>query len=158
MNPNLKAVSLTIAALSLFVIALVELSGVSKSALINRFSDQEEHELLQKKVSKMPRTTLLFEETLHDFGKIDEGSVVRFRYRFTNAGNNPLLIEKAVASCGCTVPSYPKEPVPPGGKGDVEVVFNSAGKPGIQQKNVMIYSNAQQPAMSIGFKAEVTAK
>lgn len=158
MNQQLKSVLLTVLTLSLFVIALVELSGVSKTALINRFSDEQEHRILESKVAKMPKTTILFEETMHNFGTIPEGTKVKHTYKFTNAGNNPLVIEKAVASCGCTVPSYPKEPIPPGGKGELTVEFNSSGRTGIQQKNVMIYSNSQQPAMSVGFKAEVAPK
>jgi hypothetical protein len=56
------------------------------------------------------------------------------------------------------VPSYPKEPIAPGETGVVEVEFNSKGKPGHQQKNVMIYSNAQVEAMSVGFDVDVQEK
>jgi hypothetical protein len=158
MNETLKTVLTTIAALSLLVIAMVELSGVSKTALLNKFSDQQEHSLLQERVSKMPKTEITFEETKHDFGKIKEGAKVSHVFKFTNTGKNPLIIEKAVATCGCTVPSYPHEPIAPGKSGTIEVAFNSSNRTGHQQKNIMIYSNSQQAAMSIGFDAEVEAK
>ena len=170
MNKNLKSILLTILTLSVFVIALVELSGVSSTALFNKYGignggahvhDEDSEEAKKEresKVAEMPRTTIQFEDTKHSFGNITEGEVVKHAYKFTNTGNNPLLISNAVASCGCTVPNYPKEPIPPGGSGEIVVVFNSTGRPGHQQKNVLIYSNAQQDAMSIGFDAEVEKK
>ena len=158
MNQQLKTVLLTVGAMSLFVIAMVELSGISKTALVNKFSDEEEHHMLEQKMAKLPKTIISFEDTKHKFGTIAEGEKVKHAFRFTNSGNNPLVIEKAVASCGCTVPSYSKEPIAPGGSGEIIVEFNSEGRPGHQQKNVLVYSNGQQEAMSIGFEAEVTPK
>lgn len=165
MNAQLKTILLTILTLSLFVIALVELSGVSSTALFNKYNigeggshqhlSEEEIQDREDKAKEMPRTRISFDDTKHDFGKIKEGQKVSHSYHFKNTGENPLLITKAVASCGCTVPSYPKEPIPPGGEGDILVEFNSKNRPGMQRKNVMIYSNGQQGKMSIGFTAEV---
>ncbi|OJW95704.1 MAG: hypothetical protein BGO70_10655 [Bacteroidetes bacterium 43-93] len=112
----------------------------------------------EQELKAMPKTTIEFTETKYSFGTIKEGDVVKHVYHFKNTGTNPLLINNAVASCGCTVPSYPKEPVAPGGEGDITVQFNSHNKDGHQQKNIMIYSNAQQEAMSIGFDADVVKK
>lgn len=161
MNQQLKTVLLTILTLSVFVIALVELSGVSKTALINRFegsAEKNEQALIknrEQQAKNMPKTTLEFAETMHHFGTIEEGKIVKYAYHFKNTGNNPLLISNAIASCGCTVPSYPKEPIPPGGEGDIVVEFNSKNRTGHQQKNVLVYSNAQQESMSIGFEVDV---
>jgi hypothetical protein len=148
--------------MSAFVIALVELSGVSKTALINKWEGDHEHvdpihgtTKAKENTSNLPKTTIEFEETKHNFGTIKEGEKVRHSYKFKNTGDHPLVISNATASCGCTVPSYPKEPIAPGGSGVIEVEFNSKGKPGHQQKNVMIYSNAQVEAMSIGFDVDV---
>ena len=165
MNQQLKTVLLTVLTLSVFALALVELSGVSKTALINKFGRQDEHVNpyasragTTSDGSNLPKTTMEFEETKFSFGTIKEGDKVRHTYKFRNTGSNPLVISNAVASCGCTIPSYPKEPVPPGGTGEIEVEFNSKGKSGHQQKNVMIYSNAQVDAMSVGFDADVQEK
>lgn len=159
MNQQLKTALLTILTLSVFVIALVELSGVSKTALINKWEGEGEHDHTNDKtIANLPKTTISFEEMKHSFGTITEGEKVRHAYRFKNTGNNPLVIANAVASCGCTVPSYPKKPIPPGGEGEIVVEFNSSGRKGHQQKNVMIYSNAQQEAMSLSFDAEVNEK
>lgn len=164
MNPQLKTVLLTILTLSFFVIALIELSGVSSTALMNKYNinigsghshTHENEEQADKPADNLPKTTIEFTETNHKFGTIKEGEVVKHSFHFKNTGTNPLVINKAVASCGCTVPSYPKEPIPPGGEGDITVEFNSESREGHQQKNVMIYSNAQEDAMSVGFEADV---
>lgn len=168
MNQQLKTVLLTILTLSVFVIALVELSGVSKTALINKFQANEHNsssvspmaEVSQKEAQakNMPKTILTFTETKHSFGTITEGEKVKHSYHFKNTGTNPLLIYNAIASCGCTVPSFPKEPIAPGGEGDIVVEFNSTNRVGHQEKNVMVYSNGEQEAMSIGFDVEVVKK
>ncbi|HTM65259.1 MAG TPA: DUF1573 domain-containing protein [Flavipsychrobacter sp.] len=158
MNQQLKTVLLTVLTLSLFVIALVELSGVSKTALLNKFNANENGPSAAANIENLPKTTIEFAETKHSFGTITEGDKVTHAFKFKNTGSNPLVISNAIASCGCTVPSYPKEPVPPGGEGELVVQFNSSGREGHQQKNVMVYSNGQQEAMSIGFDADVKAK
>ena len=167
MNQQLKTVLLTVLTLSVFVIALVELSGVSQSAIFNKYNigeagahghDMPQGELAKKKqqAMDMPKTIMQFDDTAKfNFGTIEEGEVVKHAYHFKNVGEHPLLIYNAVASCGCTVPSYPKEPIPPGGEGDIMVEFNSNNREGHQEKNVMIYSNSEKEAMSIGFVVDV---
>ena len=167
MNPQLKTILLTVLTLSVFAIALVELSGVSSTALFNKYGigdgghTHEDEKLVDKRkeeVKAMPKTQISFDDTKHNFGTITEGEIVKHAYHFKNTGTNPLLISNAQASCGCTVPSYPKEPIPPGGEGEIVVEFNSTNRPGQQNKNVLVYSNAQEEAMSIGFVAEVKEK
>jgi len=65
----------------------------------------------------------------HDFGTINEGEKVTHVYQFKNTGAVPLIIETVRPSCGCTAPNWSKEPIPVGGTGEVEVVFDSKGKP-----------------------------
>ncbi|MBS1783573.1 MAG: DUF1573 domain-containing protein [Bacteroidetes bacterium] len=166
MSTQLKTILLTVLTLSFFVIALVELSGVSKTALFNKFNTQQPqaHSLTETPLqsaspaSNLPKTTIELAEVKHSFGTISEGEKVRFAYKFKNTGSNPLVISNAVASCGCTVPSYPKEPIAPGNEGEILVEFNSQGRVGHQQKSVLVYSNAQQEATSIGFDVEVKEK
>jgi hypothetical protein len=165
MNQQLKTVLLTVLTLSVFVIALVELSGVSKTALLNKFKGDDHHTTTATATTtgvglnaSIPKTRMEFEETKHSFGTITDGDVVTHAYKFKNTGDNPLVISNAIASCGCTVPSYPKQPIAPGGSGEIVVQFNSRGKVGHQQKNVLINSNAEEAAMSIGFDADVKAK
>lgn len=167
MNTQLKTILLTVLTLSLFTIALVELSGVSSKALFNKYhigsggADKtaemppNEAEQRHKQAMAMPKTILEFTDTKYVFGKIKEGDIVKHAFHFKNSGTAPLLISRAEASCGCTVPSFPKEPVAPGKEGDVVVQFDSHHRKGHQQKNVLIWSNGQQEKMSIGFEADV---
>lgn len=85
---------------------------------------------------------ITFEASEHNFGDIKQGDVVEHIFTFTNTGNQPLVIDRVEVTCGCTTPSYTKEPVMPGKKGTVTAKFNSAGKMGQQKKPITIHSNA----------------
>lgn len=87
-----------------------------------------------------------FETTSHDFGKFSEKNpVVKCTFTFTNTGNAPLVIHQAMPSCGCTVPTYTKDPIKPGQKGTIEVTYNGKGKyPGKFKKSITIRSNAKE--------------
>lgn len=82
-----------------------------------------------------------FEKDVYDFGQITQGEKVSYDFKFKNIGKSPLIITSATATCGCTIPEYPKEPVAPGAAGIIKVVFNSAGKSGMQNKVVSITAN-----------------
>ncbi len=84
---------------------------------------------------------MVFEENNFDFGEVEEGTVVTHTYRFTNTGKIPLLISGASSTCGCTVPEYPKTPVPPGESGVITVKFNTEGKTERQSKPITIMAN-----------------
>ena len=99
-----------------------------------------------------------FEKEVYDFGKITDGDVVTYDFKFKNVGNSPLIINSATASCGCTVPEYPKEPVAPGAEGVIRVVFNSAGKPGMQNKIVSITANTIPSISELNILGMVEAK
>ena len=92
----------------------------------------------------------------HDFGTIIEGEKVTHVYKFKNTGAVPLIIETVRPSCGCTAPNWSKEPVPVGGTGEVEVVFDSKGKPNAQNKTVTVTSNAWPKSTVLRFKTFVT--
>lgn len=82
-----------------------------------------------------------FAKEEHNFGKIKQGEKVKTVFTFVNTGKGPLIISDAKGSCGCTVPRFPNEPIAPGGKGEIEVEFDSAGKTGVQSKTVSITAN-----------------
>ncbi len=82
-----------------------------------------------------------FVKLTHDYGNIKQGANGLCTFQFTNTGNEDLIIVEAKKSCGCTVPSWPKEPIPPGGKGVIEVRYDTNRTGGIA-KNVTIISNA----------------
>ncbi len=87
------------------------------------------------------KTSVKFDKTLHDFGNINNKDQVECVFKVTNTGNDPLIIENAQGSCGCTVPDYPKEPIPAGQTRDIKVKFNPSGKKDKQSKTVTITAN-----------------
>lgn len=104
-----------------------------------------------------PTTTVKFEETEFDFGTVDQGEKVTHVYKFANTGNEPLIISNAKGSCGCTVPSWPKEPIPVGGSGEIQVQFDSKGKKNKQSKKVTITANTDPVQSFLTIKGEVNA-
>lgn len=84
-----------------------------------------------------------FDKVTHNFGKFSEKSpVVSCTFTFTNVGEQPLVVNQAVASCGCTVPEYTKTPIQPGEKGEIKVTYNGTGKfPGHFKKSITIRTN-----------------
>lgn len=106
-----------------------------------------------------PLPVFSFEEEVYDFGTINEGDIVEKIFTFKNMGEAPLIIADAKGSCGCTVPEYSKDvPIPINGEGTIKVVFNSKGKPGIQNKTVTITANTYPKITRLRIKANVTKK
>lgn len=97
----------------------------------------------QAGVPKQNGPVLTWDKSTHDFGNIVQGDVVEHTFKFTNTGTEPLIITNVQVSCGCTTPKgWPRDPVMPGGTGELTVAFNSTGKMGAQTKPVTIISNA----------------
>ncbi len=96
--------------------------------------------------------------TVFDFGTINEGDKVEHIFKLKNTGKTDLVIINALASCGCTVPEWTKEPIKTGQGGEIKIIFNSAGKPGLQQKTVTLTTNTMNGNEKINFKATVTPK
>ncbi len=105
-----------------------------------------------------PLPVINFERTDHDFGTITEGQKVSYTYKIKNTGEAPLIIQSAQPSCGCTVPTFSKDPIPVGGSGFVTAEFDSSGKPGINNKTITITSNTWPKVTTLRFKAMVTPK
>lgn len=98
---------------------------------------------------------MVFEQPKYDFGMVHEGEKVSYQFKFKNTGKSPLIISSAMASCGCTVPDYPKTPVAPGQEGVISVVFNSANQSGKQSKTITITSNSIPPVTEVYLTGEV---
>jgi len=101
------------------------------------------------------KTTVKFAETNHNFGKINQDTKNIKVFKFTNTGSEPLIIENAKGSCGCTVPKYPKEPIAPGATGEIEVVYSPGKQQGAQNKNVTITANTDPITTTLNISAEV---
>ena len=93
--------------------------------------------------------TTVFTDTTFDFGTVEAGTIVKHSFVFENKGEGDLVISNAQASCGCTVPTFPKEPIPAGGKGKIDVEFNSTGREGPQNKTVTLFANTLPPTRNL---------
>ena len=101
-----------------------------------------------------------FDKTTHNFGKFSESSpVVTCTFTFTNTGDKPLIINQAVASCGCTVPEYTKDPIQPGDKGTIKVTYNGTGKfPGHFKKSITVRTNGKGEMTRLYIEGELEEK
>ncbi len=103
---------------------------------------------------KMPKITFK-EKGIHDFGNITEGDTIEHKFLFTNTGAYPLIINNITASCGCTTPEWPREPIEPGEESFVKVRFNSRNKEGEQSKTVTIFANTEPAMTDLQFRVYV---
>lgn len=106
---------------------------------------------------KMPKIVFA-DKGVHDFGTIEEGQVVEKEFKFKNDGQFPLIINNIQASCGCTTPEWPRQPIEPGQESAIKVQFNSTGKHGVQNKTVTVYANTEPAYTELAFKVMVTPK
>lgn len=104
-------------------------------------------------------TSIKFARYSHDFGTIMQDTENPTKFEFTNTGDQPLVIENAKGSCGCTVPNFPKEPIPPGGTATIDVVYKPGKQEGAQTKTVTVTANtAPQRQTILNIKANVVKK
>lgn len=99
-----------------------------------------------------------FDKETYDFGTVKEGEVVETTFTVTNSGKTNLIITDAKATCGCTVPTWPKEPIAPGKTGELKVKFNTSGKPNKQSKTVTLYTNTEKGVETVKISGMVTPK
>ncbi|MGM9478718.1 DUF1573 domain-containing protein [Pedobacter sp. GSP4] len=110
------------------------------------------------KIAPADASVIVFERDVFDFGKIEQGEKVIHDFKLKNTGKSPLIVSNATATCGCTIPQVPGEPILPGKTGIISVVFNSEGKMGMQDKVVTITSNANPTVTTVHLVGEVLAK
>ncbi len=96
-----------------------------------------------------------FENKYHDFGIIIQGEKVSYTFRYKNIGGSDLLIRSAKATCGCTVPKWSREPLAPGKEDEIEIIFKSSGRKGIQNKTITLLANTQPNKVVLTITGEV---
>ena len=96
---------------------------------------------------------IVFDKMVHDFGKIPYGSDGTCYFTVSNEGNVPLIISDCKKSCGCTVPTCSKDPIPPGGASKIKVKYDTK-RPGSFEKTVTVSSNAANKKTTFGTKSE----
>ena len=129
----------------LYLSLIVLLATTFSNCKRNASSDKLNSDLISNPMNEDGKSGDLpifqFETETHNFENIFAGEVVSYSFKFKNVGKADLLISDAKASCGCTVPEYPKTPIKPGDSGLVKVTFNSAGKQGLINKSVTLMAN-----------------
>ena len=99
-----------------------------------------------------------FKEETHDYGEVPEGPLAEYDFEFKNVGKKPIVINDAHGSCGCTVPTWPREPILPKQKGVIHVSYTTNGRQGPIMKDVTINSNAKQQPMVLHIRGTVKPK
>ena len=109
----------------------------------------------EAKPAKIGGAEITFEKETHDYGKIKQNANGECEFTFKNTGTEPLLISNARGSCGCTVPTWPREPIAPGATATIKVKYDTK-RIGAINKSVTIQSNAvNAPTKIIRIKGEV---
>lgn len=141
-------------------IVILSLSILFFVACNNNNTDQSEVDtsVLETDSENVPEPEITFDHVAHDFGKITEGESVEHTFKFKNTGKSDLLLSSVTASCGCTTPNWPKEPIAPGESDEIKVVFNSAGKSGLVSKDVTILANTNPVKTILQIKVEIDKK
>ncbi len=154
MNDNIKTLCLVVITISVFIMTVIDILTLVEKRNQNQMTvpqinlNDRVPALTGNADKNAPKSAISFEEMKYDFGNLKEGDIVHHTFLFKNNGSNPLIITNAIGSCGCTVPTYPKEPIAPGEDGKIEVQFNSAGREGLQNKTVTVTANTD-PANTV---------
>lgn len=105
------------------------------------------------------KAVISFDTKDYNFGTINEDDgKATYKFEFVNKGMSPLVINRVVASCGCTTPTWSKQPIEPGKSGFITVTYNPLGRPGAFNKIISVYSNAIEEQVNLKIKGEVIAK
>ena len=160
MNESIKTFSLVVITICVFIMTVIDIME-----MIDKKRNEQSipvvtnyHATSPDAAANQPKTFIKFDEMKYDFGDMTAGDVVHHTFTFTNTGTNPLLITNAIGSCGCTVPTYPKEPIPPGGTAAIEVQFNSSGKEGLQNKTITVSANTEPTTTVLTITSNVKPK
>ncbi len=96
-----------------------------------------------------------FESEVYDYGRVPVNGNGACQFKFTNTGKEPLILSNVKASCGCTVPSWPKEPIPPGSSGVIDVKYTTMNRPHTINKSITVFSNASNNTVILRLQGEV---
>lgn len=106
--------------------------------------------------SAQKKAVISADKTSFEFGTIKEADgKVSHTFQITNKGEMPLVITRVIASCGCTTPEWPKEPIAPGKDAEIKVTFDPAGRPGPFSKTISVYSNGKVGSFILNIRGEV---
>jgi hypothetical protein len=104
--------------------------------------------------STLKEENMAFTTDNHDFGTVPEGPAAEFEFEFKNTGKEPIVLQHVQASCGCTTPTWSKDPVLPGKTGIIKASYGTQGRPGPFTKNITVVSNAGTKVLTIKGQVE----
>jgi hypothetical protein len=105
------------------------------------------------------KPVMVFTEKTYDFGTVkEEAGKITHEFTFKNTGDAPLVIPQVTASCGCTTPSWTKEPIAPGATGTITVTYNASGRPGPFTKTITVVNNSAETPQILKITGTVTPK
>jgi len=87
----------------------------------------------------IPLTSVEFSDAVQNLGNVKNGETLNIEYHFKNTGNEMLVIKDVSASCGCTIPEKPQEPIAPGKSGVIKATFDSRNREGLNHKVLTVY-------------------
>jgi hypothetical protein len=123
-------------------IIFITLTAISLAACTSNEGANNEARRLEYAQFLDSPTQITYEEMEYNFGEVKEGELVKHTFKFTNTGDNPLILLSVKATCGCTVPeNWPQHPIMPGEGGEISVVFNSNDRIGAAQKSIRVEAN-----------------
>jgi hypothetical protein len=105
--------------------------------------------------ASQPLTSVSFKDSILHKGKIKEGEMLNIEFEFTNTGTEMLIIKNVTASCGCTIPEKPEEPIAPGNTGKIKATFDSRGRAGMNQKVITVVANTKETIHTLIFDVDV---
>ena len=105
--------------------------------------------------ANQPITSITFKDTVLHIGKVEEGKLVDVEFEFTNSGTEMLIIKNVSASCGCTIPEKPEEPIAPGQTSKIKARFDSRGRVGMNKKEIAVVANTKETVHTLIFDVEV---
>ncbi|MDP2068981.1 MAG: DUF1573 domain-containing protein [Lutibacter sp.] len=145
---------------SIVIVALLSLAFVSCKDNASAKIDAANLETAKERDAKISMGTAIieFDTKDYDFGTVNEGEVVEGIFKISNKGKTDLIITNASASCGCTVPEWPKDPIKPGDSGELKFSFDSKGRTGKQSKTITLQTNTADVTETLRIGGTVTPK
>ncbi len=141
-----------------YLIAGIVSVTIFMSCDVRKHDKLQTNNQLTQQIQIKDATTVQIIDSSYNFGKVTDGEIVEYNYRFKNTGTKPLIVTNVGASCGCTVPEKPEQPIQPGETGFIKVKFDSKGRVGNAHKTVTVSSNAEPAFPELLLTGEVVEK
>lgn len=135
--------------------ALLTLASCKKESATDLYTEEEKTEQASNVVDPAQAPVMKLAELTHDFGDVKANEKVQAYVKFTNDGKGPLIIQDASATCGCTVPEFPKTPIAVGATDSIKVEYTAGNMNGKQQKTVTLVTNTANGSEQFNITANV---